>query len=268
MSHPSELRLHFDNGAAIPVRIRRATMERSAHSGRDLVELHGWSTAEDEHAHERVTGLLRECVELPVSASDPAGEFAGKWNVSWNSYGESQGVHTYTLLLREAEELSLEALRIEELELHPYEYREEVVGRGLTIRAKVMGGEAEIERLRALVGARRELSVVRSGISEEPRRMRLAVAEWSQAEDRIKYRLVLVDHDLDAEGRAELARIEEEKSRAALGFYANLFERFATLMVSKGLLTREELRTLREQARDAPGIPTHEMWRVPDVDEV
>ena len=42
----------------------------------------------------------------------------------------------------------------------------------------------------------------------------------------------------------------------------------ADLMVEKGVVTREELHLVREGARAAPGVSRHEMWHVPDVDEL
>ena len=268
MNHPPAIHLQLDETCVLSVDIRRQTTERSPHSGKEMVELHGLATVADAPTHRVVAELLRGVGDRPVQALDDSGDFAGKWCVSWNSYALSGELHTYTLLLREAEDLSLEALVIEGVDLHPYEYREEVVGNGLTIRAKVIGAEDDVIRLRALMRSRTTLWVTRRGIHEEPREMRLGVAEWSQAEERIKYRLVLVDRELDSDGRSELARIEEEKNRAALGFYASFLERLADVMVAKGVLTREELQSLKDEARADPGVGNHEMWRVADVDDL
>jgi hypothetical protein len=90
----------------------------------------------------------------------------------------------------------------------------------------------------------------------------------AQMEDAVKYRLVLVDQGLETNARAELARFQEERNRVALGFYANVLERLADLLVEKGVVTREELHLVRESARSIPGVARHEMWHVPDVDEL
>lgn len=268
MTYPRMLHLEPEGGRSLPVEIRKETRERSLHSGRDLVELHGVAIAEGAEAHHAATELLKTLVDRSVIAHDEAGEFAGKWCISWNSYGESGEVHSYTLLLREAEELSLDALLLEDQEIHPYEYREDVVGDGLALWIKAVASDTDIHRLRALVRSRPTFSVVRRGISDEPREMRIGTAEWSQVEDLTKFRLVLVDRSLDGKARPELARIEEENTRAALGFYANFLERLADLMVEKGVLAREEVAQLRENARSSPGVPRHDMWRVADIDEL
>jgi hypothetical protein len=262
------IRLQLDEGRLLPVEIRKQTTERSLHTRRELVELHGWTTTADAEVHRGIAAVLRELGERAVRAVDERGEHAGRWCVSWNSYGESAGVHTYSLLLREAEELLLETLVVGGLELYPYEYREDFVGDGLVLRAKMQGTEEEVEGLRRVLAGNAPFAVVRRGIHDEPREMRLGVGEWSVTEDGIKIRLVLVDRVLDGTARSELAWIAEENSRAALGFYANLLERLAEVMVEKGVLSRAELDGLREDARAAPGASRRELWKVADVDEL
>lgn len=267
MTHPAILLLQVDDGRPLPVQIHKETAVRSPHTGRDLQELHGWVVTADSQLHSRLATVLPGIGERAMRSEDEAGEFTGRWCVSWNSYGEAAGVHTYTLILRESEELSLRALLLDDLELHPYEYREETPGDGLKIRAKVVGTEEEVLRLRQLVTERDSFAVVRLGIQDEPRRMRLRVEEWSQFEDRVKYRIVLSDVGLEDELDEGFEGVENESSRAALAFYADYLERLAEMLVRKGTLTREELRSLREAARAEPGVNRHELWRVADVDQ-
>jgi hypothetical protein len=209
---------------------------------------------------------LRGLVDATVRSTDHHAEPVGRWQVSWNSYGESGGTHTYGLILREWEDLSLEALLIDSMELHPYEYREELLDDGLTIWAKLVGSHADVTRINRLIRTRQSFPVVRRGIQDEPREMRLGVAEWSEYEDRIKYRLVLVDREITEGMRAELGHIQEKNDRAAFGYYANLFDRLAELLVERGAITRKELDSLREGARAQPGVARHEFWHVADVD--
>ena len=53
------LHLQLDEGRTVPVSIRKETTERSRHTGKELVQLHGWATAEEEGAHRAISGLLR-----------------------------------------------------------------------------------------------------------------------------------------------------------------------------------------------------------------
>ena len=263
----SGLLLHIDQGRPIPVQIRKESALRSPHTGKDLQELHGWIITADEQLHQRLATTLPAVGDHPLRSDDDVGEFSGRWCVSWNSYGEAAGIHTYTLILREAEELSLRALLLDDLELHPYEYREEAIAGGLVLRAKLVGTEGEVLDLRRRSQEDGDVRVVRHGISDEPRRMRLSVEEWSEFEDRVKFRLTLTDVETEP-GIDDEVPVESESSRAAMSFYANYLERLAELLVRKGLLTREELQALRESARADPGVIRHELWRVPDVDQL
>lgn len=260
------IELQLAEGRSICTHIRRRTKGRSPHTGRELVELHGWVATSDAEVHRWLSVALRGLGDGVVRSIDGAGEISGRWQLSWNSYGESAGVHTYGLILREAEDLSLEVLQIDGFELHPYEYREEIIDDGLTIWAKVVGTHADVTRINRLIRTRPSFPVIRWGIQKEPREMRLAVAEWSEYEDRIKYRLVLVDHEVNEGLRADLSRLQEQNNRAALGYYANLVDRLADLLVERDVLTRHELDVMRDAARAQPGVARHEFWHVTDVD--
>jgi hypothetical protein len=265
MEHPREICLEVEE-SVVRVQVRKATRERSVHSGRELTELHGVVTTTDEQRHAWLREVLPRLTECAVRARDAGGDSAGRWVVSWNSYTVNAGVHSYTLLLREAEELSLEVLELAGTELYPYEYRERAVDHGLTIWMKLVGHEEDVLRLRQLVRRSPAFPVVRRGISDEPRSMRLGVGEWSRFEDQVKYRLVLVDASLPSGSHEALVRVEEENTRGALAFYANLVERLSERLIQKGLLTDAELTEMREAAAGVPVVSRHDFWRVPDVD--
>lgn len=258
--------LQLPEGRSISTQIRRRATGVSPHTGRDLLELHGWVTTADSEVHRWLSVALRGLGDNIVRSTDRAGDISGRWQLSWNSYGESAGVHTYGLILREAEELTLEVLVIDGFELHPYEYREEIIDGGLTIWAKVVGTHADVTRINRLIRTRSSFPVVRRGIQNEAREMRLAVAEWAEYEDRIKYRLVLIDREMSEGLRADLGRLQEQNNRAAFGYYANLVDRMADLLVEREILTRPELEALRDAARAQPGVARHEFWHVADVD--
>lgn len=258
--------LHLGEGRSITMVIRRRATTRSLHTGRDLRELHGWVATSEADSHRWLSVALRGLGDGIVRSSEGRDEIQRRWQLSWNAYGETNGVHTYGLILREAEELALESLLIDTLELHPYEYREQVLEEGLTIWAKMVGTHADVTRINRLIRTRASFPVVRKGIQNEPREMRLGVAEWSEYEDRIKYRLVLVDKEIGEGVRAELVRIQEQNTHAALGYYVNLVDRLAEILVDRQVLTRRELEDLREGARAEPGVARHEFWHVADVD--
>jgi hypothetical protein len=264
MSETIDVRLGEER--RIRVHVRRRTREASPHTGRGLREVHGWTATNDLREHRWLSSALRALGDRVVRSEDDSGDPTGRWRLSWNSYDEAGGVHTYGLILREAEDLTLESLKIDSLELHPYEYREEVIDEGLTIWAKVVGTQSDVTRINRLIRTRPSFPVVRRGIHDEPREMRLGVAEWSEYEDRIKYRLVLFDQAAGEGVRAEVVRIREQNDRAAVGYYANLVDRLTDLLVDRGVLERAEIEALREGARAEPGVARHEVWHVADVD--
>ena len=249
----------------LPVQVQRVRTARSSHTGQRLTELQGVATTTDPTVHQWLSLALQELGEKTVETVEPWNEGLRRWNVSWNSYAESGGEHSYTLILRQAEELSLESLVVGDVELHPYAYREAVSGAELTIWAKCVGSKTEVLRLRALLKARSSFPVIRHGISEEPRPMRFGVAEWSEHEGRIKFRVIFVDRDADPGEHPELVRIEEENTRAAAGYYMNFVDELAELLERRGILPAEEIEAAREAARSRRRT-RQEFWQVSDVD--
>jgi hypothetical protein len=130
----------------------------------------------------------------------------------------------------------------------------------------MVGSHADVTRINRLIRTRSSFPVIRRGIFNRAREMRLGVAEWAEYEDRIKYRLVLVDRDITEAMRGELGRIQEQNDRAALGYYANLIDRLADLLVERGAIGRADLDMIRDAARAKPGVARHEFWHVADVD--
>lgn len=264
---PERLLLEID-GRRLPVSIRRRTSSVSGHTGRTLEEIHALAVTRDPAVHVWLSEALKAVADTPVRALDEASEPAGRWTVSWNAYGEVGGEHRYTLILAECEDLNIEALVVDGIALHPYEYREEVVGGGLTVWAKMAGDQDDVLALRRVFHGRDTVPVERRGIEAAPRLMRLGVGEWAERDDRIHYRLVLLEEGVDEGAHAELARIRRDNSRAALGFYMNFAERLVQALIAKDLFTREEIAAIREAASFEPVVVRHDFWRVvADIDE-
>lgn len=269
MPDSKTVRLRLD-GRTVPVHLRREVARPSAHSGRPLAELHGWVTTADAELHHWLHEALQQVGERDVRTVDEQGNPAGRWNLSWNAYAHNAGVHTYTLILLEHEELTLEALEVAGMELHPYEYREEVAGEGkLLICARMMGSEAEVRALRERLRNGERFAVVRHGIQPEPRWMRLGLGEWTGTPEGAKYRLTLVEEGAERAEHPELARLESENLRASLGFYMSFAERLVELLVSRGVVSRAEVDEIREQASLDPPEVRHDLWRVAaDIDQL
>lgn len=265
MTEPRTFELQLDD-ERVPLHVQRTATLRSRHTGKPLVEVHAVASTSDPAVHERWTRVFREVAGRTVRTHGHAPGGVHRWCISWNSYTASGPEHAHTLLLREVEELALEALVVDGVELHPYEYREEFNGDELTVSAKLVGSKAAVLRLRALLKTRETFPVVRRGIAQEPRQMRFGVAEWSEHEGQIRVRMVLVDASADPEEHPELVRIEEANTRAALAFYMSFVDHLAELVQRKGIATAEEVEGAREAARNEPWPTRREFWRVRDVD--
>ncbi|MDQ3604840.1 MAG: hypothetical protein M3418_01420 [Gemmatimonadota bacterium] len=251
----------------LPVRIQRVGKARSRHTEKPLTEIHGIATTTDPSLHQQLSQVLQEVGSQTVRSVERFDNAVGKWCVSWNSYAERAGEHRYSLILREEEELSLQALVLGGVELHPYEYREEFSEGGeLTIWAKLVGSKQSVLRLRALLKAHPFFPVIRRGIHDEPREMRFGVAEWSEHLGQIRFRVVLVDRDADPTQHPELLRIEGANKGAAIAFYMNFVERLVEMLERKKILPAAEIEVAREAAREELWMGRHEFWRVPDVD--
>lgn len=265
MKEPQSIELQLGE-RRVPVQVRRVATVRSRHTGKPLTEVHGVVSTPDDTAHLQLARTLREVGTQAVRAAGASVKGVKRWSISWNAYTPSGEEHAHTLILREAEELALEALVVDGVEMHPYEYREEFSGEELTISAKLVGSRAAVLRLAALLRTRETFPVVRRGISDEPREMRFGVAEWSEHEGQIRYRMVLVDADADLAEHPELLRIEEANTRAALSFYMNFVDRLTDLLQAKGVASAEEIEAARDRARGELWPARREFWRVRDVD--
>ena len=265
MDQPQVIELQLPD-FRVPARIQRSYQVRSQHTGNSLVEIQAITSTTDAGIHERLTRTLKTLGDQVVRSTGSPEDGVTKWCVSWNAYAESQGEHAYTLILREREDLALEALMVGGVELHPYEYREEFSGESLTIWAKLVGSRTQVLRLRALLKTQDSFPVVRRGIQHQPRQMRFGVAEWSQHDSQIKARVVLVDEDANPTEHPELVRIEAQNTRSAGAFYMNFAERLAEMLEQKGILSAAEIEAARTAARDDLWQARHEFWRVPDVD--
>src|SRR5690606_18872893 len=73
-------------GKPVSLQVRRETTGHSLHTGRELAELHGWVVTADTAEHQWLAQALRDAADREVRAIDGDGEFAGKWQMSWNSY--------------------------------------------------------------------------------------------------------------------------------------------------------------------------------------
>ncbi|MHB8191785.1 MAG: hypothetical protein ACYDGL_00730 [Bellilinea sp.] len=116
-----------------------------------------------------------------IVLGDNTGE-ESTWKVGNNGYSYTDNVNPiYKLWIDvvQEENLNPESLLIDTLELFPYEYEEDFFDDRLRVDAKVLIDLALFEELISIFYENRSVSVLRKGISEQPREMEIVLGTWS-----------------------------------------------------------------------------------------
>lgn len=181
-----------------------------------------------------------------------------------HSYNNMESVN-YTLELEEIEELKLDSLILDDLKLEPELYIEDFgFDDSLNAKVRVRLSEDQFKSFKKLMKDD-SISVIRHGINEEPRLMRLNIKAWSKDEAGIKCAFVLFD----------------ERDKAEYGFFSPwmwnlidlvirqdlLIERLSSLLIQKEILKREEYESIRAEIPDQNLERELELYHVKDLDD-
>src|SRR5687767_10890524 len=99
MRSADTMELQLPEGRAITLQVRRRSSEVSPHTSQELQEIHGMVSTADPETHRWLSVALRGLGEATVRSGEAHGDAGPRWRVSWNSYGEAEGLHTYGLIL-------------------------------------------------------------------------------------------------------------------------------------------------------------------------
>lgn len=116
-----------------------------------------------------------------IVLGDNTGE-ESTWKAGNNGYSYTDNINPiYKLWIDvvQEENLNPESLLIDTLELYPYEYEEDFFDDRLTVDAKVLVDLELFEELISIYYENRSVSVLRKGISEQPREMEIVLGTWS-----------------------------------------------------------------------------------------
>jgi hypothetical protein len=213
-----------------------------------------------------VQSIIKE--QKPIESLGIEGEVLTTWTPlqRTESYRDGNPVRTYHWELTEKEMLQLESLRLGELTLSPYEYKESFNDQGeLTIDARTRLTPAELQSLRALPYF---FSIVRKGISDTPREMRFGRLLWSDHGDHIKHDIFLVERQKSSDKKlGGLLQPEMYLWESAIALNAGLVNSLIDTLKTKGLLNDEEIDQLKKQAADSVEDRMRHFQRVNDLDE-
>jgi hypothetical protein len=208
----------------------------------------------------------------PVTAGD-----GSVWtgNIDMESY-TNDGPHSLTITWKESEQLMAETVEFEGLALSPtcYEERENEDGTiCVAFQAKLTSNETET--LRSLTSPsttdRRYFPVVRRGVSDDPRSMRLGRVLWQQFDDgTIGNDITLVDEAFDASGDNNTVFVfgGEPQVGNLVRQVSSLLVQFETLIAeleSAGAIAPEAVERIRASAETLAPDRRHIFFEVADL---
>jgi hypothetical protein len=273
--------IDFGNGIITRVAIIGRTNSVSPHTGAALEQLKV-RTVISEKIHERLHPILERLngdkTDTLTSLDDASREVLKKWKVvNWSySYSEREArtAYNHVLELEQAEEVKIETLIVDGMPLKPYKYEETFDEHILEIETRVLMSEEESNQFLEKVVERGRAKawyfpVIREGLNNTPREMRLGVFGWSKHEHGIKYDLLILDREYDTKSpgtdlETEI-KINTQNMTAAT---AELLDHTLAMLVQKGLVSIEEVQALRELAEERRLHRRMELRRVDDVDEL
>ncbi|MBX7174389.1 MAG: hypothetical protein K1X72_25680 [Pyrinomonadaceae bacterium] len=249
--------------ADIPCYIKQEGEFMSEHTNKSL----RWMEVSFQVSGSDVFNEIRKN-KIIKTISEDGEEF--NWKVKELSHSYTQGKSDYQLLwdLSEIESLTLEKLLIGNLELKPYYYNEEFKNNCLFITALVKLTTDEFEKLKSIYFGDIYFPVIRQGINEEPKDMRFGKCIWSKNEEIVKFKIYLVDKNLDNEDESKLGLFEPELSNLKNMLVVNM-EKLGNLLKvleKKNLLTSEEIEQIKEISDEDYNVRFLHFSQVVDID--
>lgn len=216
----------------VETRITDRTVFKSKHTGNDLEKI------EIEYSVRRRTSIPDE-----VKSDD------GKmWKVgnSRHSYTEGVPVYNYALELEEQEKLDIDKLILDDIELEPYLFEEEAKKDGLLITARVKVIRDTWNKIIEITNRENiYFPVIRQGISTEPVEMRFGKIIYSENEEEVKFRIILVEK---VEDDKRLGIFQPELPNMKTKIIQNLygFEELVQILKEKDMLSEEDIHRLNK----------------------
>jgi hypothetical protein len=267
MADPQVLVFEF-NGQPIRFPVGVVEMNPSPFTGRDLRTLKTEVTVSPADA-EIVKALL---ASAPATDADGA-----RWtgNLNMESY-TNDGPHQLTITWTESEHVRADLVEFEGLALTPTRYEERTNNDGsIAIAFQATLTEEETKRLRSLIPPNRQSvrywPVVRRGVSDDPRSMRLGRVLWEQLDDGLfGHDITLVDEAFDTsdERNALLGLAGEPMVGNLVRQLSSLLAQFETLLAeleASGHLTPEVIARIRESAESLGPDRRHAFFEVSDI---
>ena len=261
--------LHLDfNGRELMFTIKKETTFFSKHTGVALKKIEV-SLRVDRKIHEDITKIIETLNKTEINSIGEQGKILKKWKIENFTYSCIENNYDHYFKLTEIEDLHVDSLIVDELTFHPYSYNEEFVRDALIIDAKVNLSELQFTEVKKLIEKYDYFKVIRHGISNEPREMKLGFPLWSKHKDTIKYKIIL----------SEKKYFETKKKNIDYSYpmilnmslllakQDGILKELLTILSNKKVLTNEEITEIKEKASTQSRIREIDFYQVKDIDE-
>lgn len=251
-----EHEIHFD------------VIERSSiisnHTGLELQHIKVNATSSDELLNKSIEDYLSSAETGGITSKE--GQTTKKWRLiksEYRSFGDRRSVN-YSLELEEIEELKLNRLILDDLELIPYQYREDFdFNNLLSASARICISESQFKRIKELFD-KESITITRIGISEIPKEMILEPVAWSRDEVGIKFQFNLFEQD--NEKRLDPLR-PLWRSINLLVKQEQIIEHLALLLIKKHVMDEKEYAEIKNTTPKINWDIKLELCRENDLDE-
>lgn len=241
--------------------------ERELHSFEFTIQVKGSNL-------EKFKSVLEESNTGGVYRLDENNNIIGEYKVYskgcmyTGNYTDENTIYNYTLQFEEVVRVNLESLKIGNLEVIPYEYKEDYDD-ALIIEAKIKLTKEEMEQFKVIEDGDRYFKVIRNGISDRVVTMRFGINIWSENEGNFKVSVILVEDIYDTKENKfkDVNQIQMKNMMYMLGTQININNQLMTLLLEKGLVNESEIEDIKYKAeRDIKDV--HRLfYKVKDVDE-
>lgn len=257
---------------SILLKITGETSFTSKSTGAQLRRLTATLETQSADQHEEVEGALSGTDDKLVTEPQGNGGQGCQWRASNYSFSFSDSepeLHFHCLELEEAESLSATAVRISDLIIKPYHYKEDWSDEGLCVELKAVIDLGSQDRLFEMRKSGAFWPVVREGVNAEPRTMRIGRCLWSLDDDKIKQEINLVDqsvYEAECGSWFNLGQPFESRAVELLSEKAEQFDVLVHTLVESGNLSESQARTVLDVPELSLERRKRSFLRVTDLD--
>lgn len=264
--------LHLDfDGKELMFAIKKESTFLSRHTGVALKKIEV-SLRADRKIHENITKIIERLNKTEINSIGEQGKILKKWKIENSTYSCIENKYDHYFKLTEIEDLHVDSLTVGRLTFHPYSYKEEFDRDALIINANVNLSELQFTEVKKLIEKNDYFKVIRHGISDEPREMKLGVPLWSKHKDTIKYKIILNEKKYLETQKKILFYNYHFVQRVSnmsilLAKQDGILKELLTILSNKKVLTNEEITEIKEKASTQSRRREIDFYQVKDADE-